>query len=40
MYYVAATFFGKENIIYCIEKKGWEIRDMKNTKANDIVIKM
>lgn len=39
-YIVACTFFGKENLIYCIEKKDWKITDKKDTKANDIVLKL
>lgn len=39
-YIVAFAFFGKENLIYSIEKKDFRLTDKKNTAANDIVLKL
>jgi len=39
-YIVSFAFFGKENLIYSIEKKDFKITDKKDTKANDIVLKL
>ena len=38
---MSITFFAKETQIFCIESKDneWKFTDMKNTGANDIVIK-
>ena len=38
-YIVAFAFFGKENLIYCIESKDFRLEDKKNTPANDVVLK-
>ena len=38
-YIVAFAFFGKENLIYCIEKKDFQIADKKHTSANDVFLK-
>lgn len=37
---VAFAFYGKENLIYCIEKKDFRLVDKKHTPANDIVLKL
>lgn len=39
-YVVAFAFYGKENLIYCIEKKDFHLEDKKHTPANDIVLKL
>jgi len=34
------AFFGKENLIYSVEKKDFKLTDKKNTNANDVVVKI
>ena len=35
---MAFAFFGKENLIYCIEQKDFHLADKKHTVANDVVL--
>lgn len=39
-YIMSFAFFGKENLIYCIEKKDFKLTDKKNTDANDVVLRL
>ena len=41
LFKLSIAFFEKRSMIFCIESKDsdWKFTDMKNTEANDIVIK-